>query len=166
MGTINTAGAEPIKWSLRRASTEFGVSVPTLVGKLNEVGETADENKTFSTRSIVAALFGDIHRERLAKLKVEREQVELENAILRGEYLRRAELESMFGQISAAILQIIKASKLTRQEQDDLRRQLSSIAVRIEDTARAQRRHGADGNGLKPVPGECLKRRIRMLSQG
>jgi hypothetical protein len=98
MPTVTNAGAEPIKWTLRRASAEFGVSVPTLVGKLNEAGETADESKTFSTRGIVTALYGDVHRERFAKLKAEREQVELENAIMRGDFVARVELENVFAQ--------------------------------------------------------------------
>jgi hypothetical protein len=64
MGTITNAGSEPIKWTLRRASAEFGVSIPTLVSELNEAGATADAGKTFSTRAIVMALFGDAYRER------------------------------------------------------------------------------------------------------
>jgi hypothetical protein len=40
---------------------------------------------------------GDTHKERLAKLRAEREQVELENAIMRGDYLARVELENSFG---------------------------------------------------------------------
>ena len=58
-----------------KAEAEVGMveSVPTLVSKLNEVGETVDENKTFPTRAIVAALYGSVHEERLKKLRAERE---------------------------------------------------------------------------------------------
>ena len=168
-----------IKWTLRRASAEFGVSVPTLVGKLNEAGDTADENKTFSTRSLVTALYGDVHRERLAKLKAEREQVELENAIMRGDYLSRVELENSFGQIANGIIPIIKASSLTQEQQVDLRRQISSIPVVIRGVARAQsrvsRNRGGDGSGPVRRPkrkaadsdGESRRRRAgrRLINQ-
>jgi hypothetical protein len=71
MGTVTNVPAEPLKWSLRRASSEFAVSVPTLVAKLNIAGENGDEqDKTFGTQQLTRAIFGDVYAERLKKLCV------------------------------------------------------------------------------------------------
>jgi hypothetical protein len=91
---------------------------------------------------------GDTHKERLAKLKAEREQVELENAITKGDFLNRQALEQAFVEIVAAMKQIVRASKLDRASQDDFLRTLSSIPIVIRDTARAaHQRNGPNGDG-------------------
>jgi hypothetical protein len=135
MPTISNVGSQPIKWKLRRASAELGVSISTLVTKLNEAGQTADESKTFPTRSIVAALYDDAHRERLAKTIAERRHKELETAILKGDYLNQTDLERTISQVAEGMLQIIKSSALSRQAQDDIRRQIAAIPVIIRDVA-------------------------------
>ena len=165
MGTVTNVPQAPLAWSIQRASREFAVSVPTLVLKLNQAGEVADEAKLFSTRSIVAALYGEVHRERLAKLKVEREQVELENQVLRGESLPREELRELFDSLARAMVNIIRSSKLTPQEQADLQRLLSNIPIQVKRIASNQPRRrdvvgAGSGNGDKPE-GQVRRQRGR-----
>jgi hypothetical protein len=119
------------------------------------VGETSDEAKTFSTAQLTRSIFGDLHRERLKKVVAEREQIELENRVLRSEAVPKDELLELFTAVAAAMLNIIRSSKLSLEEQTDLRKLLSSIPIRVKQIATHQRprrdagRPGG-GNGNRP----------------
>ena len=145
----------PLRWSLLAASREFPHSDVTIASRLADLGEQPDADGLWTTQQLYGALIGGaLPAERLKKLRAETAKTELETAILRGDYLNRRELENVFAQITDGVLQIIKTSKLTLEEQNDLRRQLSSIPVVIRHAARSQTRHSrnaTNGNGSRPA---------------
>jgi hypothetical protein len=78
--------------------------------RLEDAQQFAGQDFCFGTGQITAAIFGSIHEERYAKLKAEREKLQLETSILKADYLPRIELERVFAQLAEAIIQIIKTS--------------------------------------------------------
>jgi hypothetical protein len=96
MPHLTNAPSEPIRWSLQRASKEFQISTTALVAKLNDAQEFAGEDFCFATSQIMTAIYGSLFEERHAKLKAEREKVQLETSILKADYLPRIELERVF----------------------------------------------------------------------
>ena len=153
--------SEMLRWSLFKASREFGTAEITLGKKLGEAGEVAGPDECFSTRQILRGLYGEVYAERLRKTKEEADMVGLKNAAMRGDFLSRFELQNLFGQIAHAILEIIKSSGLTKEEQNDVRRQIASIPVVLRQTAKAQSKgtlNGAEkkkqGRPPKPKPDE------------
>ena len=58
---------EMLRWSLFKASREFGVGETTLGQKLGECGEVAGPDECFSTRQLIKGLYGEVYRERLVK---------------------------------------------------------------------------------------------------
>lgn len=128
----------PTRWGLYTAGREFRVAEETLASKLNEASEHPGEDGCYTTAQITKVLWDSLLAEKFKKLKAETAKVELENAILRGEYVAKAELQNRLGQIADGILQIIKASGLAKEAQDDLQWQIASIPVVVKDAAKGR----------------------------
>ncbi|HEX4201504.1 MAG TPA: hypothetical protein VHY59_08300 [Chthoniobacterales bacterium] len=146
----SNVGPEMWRWSLFKASREFGVGEHTLGQKLAEAGELAGPDECYATRQILKSLYGEVYRERLRKIKEEADGFALRNAADRSELLGRQDLEAAFLQVALAIKEIIQSSDLNREAQADVLRVLGSIPVVIKDRAtdRARARdHGENGNG-------------------
>jgi phage terminase Nu1 subunit (DNA packaging protein) len=103
-------------------------------------------------------MFGALHAERLRKTSAEADGVEMANAVTRADYLDRRQLSRALAEVADSIVQIVRVSRLTRQEQDDLLPQLSSIPVIIENAARAQTKWRGNGAMLQPAATETPKR--------
>jgi phage terminase Nu1 subunit (DNA packaging protein) len=101
--------------------------------------------------------YGSIFAERARLVREQADQASLKNGILRGEFLPKAELSRTFAEIADSIQQVVRNSRLNRQEQDDLLLQLSSVPVAIENTARAQTRWRGNGAKLEPAATETPK---------
>jgi hypothetical protein len=73
--------AAALRWSIERAGIEFGLASQTLRKSLAKSSATPDRDGLFSTKQIVAAIYGSMHIEKLATQKELRKKLELENAI-------------------------------------------------------------------------------------
>ena len=94
--------------------------------------------------------------ERLRKVKEEADELALGNAIVRGEYVNRAELEQLHAAIANHIKSVVRSSRLSRSDQDDVLRSMSDVKFRVADIAAAQRRGmngeaSGNGNGSGPT---------------
>ena len=63
--------AEMLRWSLYKASREFGCGETSLGQKLAECGEVAGPDECFSTSQLLRSLYGAVYAERLRKVKEE-----------------------------------------------------------------------------------------------
>ena len=149
-----------LRWSPESASPEFGASHVTIRAALAKASERPGQDGLYSTQQIVGALHGNMAREKLKTQIAIRKRIELKNRVARGELVDRAALVSMFSQVADSMCSRIRASSLTRDEQCDLLRELSSIPISIESIAAEQSRlprgHQHDGDDDPDDPDDDL----------
>ena len=120
----------------------------TLAARLRDAGEHPEAG-CWQTKQIVSVLFGNLHAQKLRKTTEEADSVALKNAILRGEFLNRLDLENIFERVAERIKEVIKRSALSAEDKDDLFRAISGIKVGIGDLA-ARGRRAKNGSGDHP----------------
>jgi hypothetical protein len=146
-----------LRWSVERAGIEFGLTSNTLRKALAKNSAAADADGLFSTAQILAALYGALHVERLRTQRARAEQLELENAITRGNFLNRAELMKGLAAIADAFVSRLNAAtEVPRQVREDLQRDLATWPSALQGAAHRQTRlllrgsnngHDHDENG-------------------
>jgi hypothetical protein len=130
-----TSIPSPCKWDTKAISREFGFAVDTVTRKLNAAKQVPAADGTWATVQIVAALFGDIHGERLRKTAAEADNWELKNAILRGESLPKALLTPALTEIFTIVRQLVMASSMTNSEKGDLLNTIATWPVAVATVA-------------------------------
>ena len=147
-------------WSLRAASTSFGVPVETLRRKLSAAGESPDSDNLYLTSQILSSLYSDERTQRLRRITEEADNLALKNAILRGSYLDRCELTEAVQAVFAAIAQIIEGNaRLTSEEKSEVKQNLASIKVRIDEVHKAQTHASLKDEMANPVKRPGRKRK-------
>jgi hypothetical protein len=135
-----------LRWSIEKAGHEFGLASQTLRKALAKSSAAPDRDGMFSTKQIVAALYGSMHIEKLATQKELRKKLELENAITTGSVLDRAELTRVLAAVADAMTTRIMSSDVSRSVKEDLLKELSTVPLILKDVAHRQSRlqHGND----------------------
>lgn len=118
---------EPIRWTIEHASREFGLDKKTLSGRLKREGILPGTDGHWSTKQIVSAIHGDLESERIRKTRAEADQIEKENRKMDGELVDLDDLKIIFGKITASMVSVIMASKLSESEKDALRESLAKF---------------------------------------
>ena len=118
---------EFFKWNASRAAREFDFSFNTVTKRLAQSGVKPDADGFYTTKQMHAALFGDINGERLRKIRAEADQVEMENAIKRGELVNVEEFGKKWDSVFIKLKQTIKSSKLTEAEQFGILSELEKV---------------------------------------
>jgi uncharacterized iron-regulated protein len=142
----------PLRWSVAAAGREFDLAQSTLERKLRDAQVFPDAGGAYTTKGIAQAIYGSLFAERLRRITEEADKVALANQVTRGELLNRRELESMMAGVAEAIVSVIGNSGLSRQDQAQIQKNLSSIPVIIRDVARRQDKRpqaGATGEAKK-----------------
>jgi hypothetical protein len=145
----------PLRWNVEKAAAEFGVSIMTLRKSLNKTSASPDQDGLFTTRQIGTAVYGGALSEE--KLRTQRQltrKLELENEITEGNVLNRAALSKAFAAIADAFCnRLMSVRGLSRQEKEDLLKELSSWPLALEDVAHAQSRLPRRGKGKRDGDG-------------
>jgi hypothetical protein len=114
---------------------------------LSDANEPPGEDGCFSSRQLLSAVFGSLHKAKLHQVQEETRYTALRSQILRGEYLERAALQNAFGRVAERILEVIRNDRaLSAEAREDLLRSLSSVPILISDVAAGPRR-ARDGSG-------------------
>ena len=97
--TIGLAASRAMKWTLLKASEEFGVSRETIRRGLRDIGIDVKKGATYETRQIVEALYGDDKKERTRESRaradlLEREKAELDKVLVRLDAVQQMILEA------------------------------------------------------------------------
>jgi hypothetical protein len=141
----------PLKWNVEKAAVEFGVSIMTLRKSLAKTSAEPNPDGLFTTRQIAGAVYGGALSEE--KLRTQRQltrKLELDNAITEASVLDRAELQRVFAAIADAFVsRVMSVQGLSRQEKEDLLKDLSSWPLVLQGVARSQTRLPR-GNGTHP----------------
>jgi hypothetical protein len=129
---------KPLKWTNESAAREFRVAPVALSKYLRQAGITGDGAGCYSTEQICQAVFGDLRAERLRKEQQLTRRYQLENEIMESHFLDRAALTKGFAQLADAMTSIILRSGLTREEKENLQRELAGVPIIYENVARSQ----------------------------
>ena len=124
--------ADPIRWTLGLAATEFGADRRTLSTRAKTSGQVPGEDGKFSTRQIAAIIHGDLAGEKLRKLRAEADLAELERDTLMKDVAPLTVFDDLVARMAMGIRGIVNRSRLTEQEQDDV---LQEIRTMIENLA-------------------------------
>jgi hypothetical protein len=146
----NVPQNEPLRWSVVVAAREFGLSNMTLRKALNKSGAIPDKGACYSTRQLIHAVFGAIDLEKHRTQEQITRKYQLDNAIVEASVIDKTALMKMLTQVADAMVHRITASSLSRDEQEDLLRDLASIPIGLEGVTRAQTElPAARGNGKR-----------------
>jgi hypothetical protein len=130
-----------LRWNVERAGIEFGVTTVMLNRALAQISATPGNDGCYTTQQICEALFGDMHKEKIATQRQITERITLENEITRGEVLNRAELSRVFTMIAEAMSsRIMSYDALPRAAREDILKDLSSWPLGLEEVAHRQTR--------------------------
>lgn len=119
---------EPIRWTLEQAGSEFGRDARALAKRIKRGSILPGEDGRFSTLQICQAVFGDRDAEELRKTSAEADLAELKAKERQRLLLKADDVYRFFEGYFIVIRQRILASKLSRQEQDDLLRELQGLS--------------------------------------
>jgi hypothetical protein len=136
-----------LRWNFEAMAREFNFSIPTLRAALAKSSAVPGEDGCYSTQQICDALYGALHLEKIRTQRATTERITLENQITRAEVLNRSALMAGFAQVADAMTSIISTSGLTRQEKENLQRELAGIPIIVDGVAKRQsklRRKGGE----------------------
>ena len=128
----------PLRWSIVRAAREFGLSRDTLSRKLSIAKEVADPTGCYSTKQLLAALYGDLPAERLREVRGKADNWELKNGALRGELLSREAITKAGEAFVIAARSLIETSSMTKDERNSLLESLATWPIVVRETAKRQ----------------------------
>jgi hypothetical protein len=131
---------ETLRWNIDVAGREFGLASPTVRKALNKSGAIPNKDGLYTTRQLIGAIFGAIDLEKLRTQEQITKKYQLDNTIVEASVVNKAALMKVLSAVADAMVSRIRASELSRQAQDDLLLNLSSIPIAIHETARAQTR--------------------------
>jgi hypothetical protein len=139
-----------MKWSIKRAAAEFGVSAATIKRGLVASGIEVRRGVpgSYATRQVVAAIFGDLKLERTREVRARADLLELERRALEGETMKveeaRAQIRSLLVPVRQAVLGL-PAEMGARCNPADPEFAASALKVWVDETLRAVRKEIADG---------------------
>jgi hypothetical protein len=143
--------AQALRWSVERASREFTYAPSTIRKFLHQGGIEPDADGCYSTLQITACIFGDLKSERLRKERELTKKYQLQNQIVEGSVLDRAELARVFAVIADAISSRINAAtELPRAVREDVLKDIASWPLALEETAARQSKLPRRRNGQTP----------------
>ena len=147
--TKSNVPAAALRWSIERAGIEFGLTSQTLRKSLAKTSATPDADGLFTTKQIIAAIYGAFDQEKLATQKQLTRKYEIANAVSEASLLDRAGLMQGLAAIADAMVSRIMSANVDRSVKDDLLNQLAGVPVVLENVAHAQSKLSR-GNGSRP----------------
>jgi hypothetical protein len=145
--TKSNVPAAALRWSIERAGIEFGLTSQTLRKSLAKTSATPGADGLFTTKQIIAAIYGAFDQEKLATQKQLTRKYEIANAVAEGSFLDRAEIAKGLAAVADGTTSRILASELSRLANEDLLQQLSSVPLVLKETADKQTRFRRGGDG-------------------
>ena len=109
-----------IEWTLERAGSEFNINHRTLANRLRQAGIDPDAGGKWTTLQIVRAIYSDLESERIRKTRAEADQIETQNREAEGRLIDKEEFAKRYDPIFIDCVRIVRSSRLTEVEQDEL----------------------------------------------
>jgi hypothetical protein len=138
--TKSNVPAAALRWSIERAGIEFGLTSQTLRKSLVKTSATPDAAGLFSTKQIIAAIYGTFDQEKLATQRELTKKYQIANSIAEAHLLNRSELMKGLATVADAMTSRIMAADVSRSVKEDLLKDLASVPLVLENVAHAQDR--------------------------
>lgn len=120
---------KPYRWNRETAAREFGLNPRTVGARMVKASVVPGPDGRWSTQQMVEGLFGGTEFERLAKLRAERELLELELAMKRSELISVDLTVKVMGDLAVWIVAAIKNSDLDPFQKEAILRQIRSFDI-------------------------------------
>lgn len=101
-----------IRWTIEQAAGEFGIDRRTLSNRLRAASIEPGEDAKFSTTQIVAAIHGDLEKERARNEGAAADLREMKRDQARGLLIPREWLTEVLNDVRIALQQVIEGSGL------------------------------------------------------
>ena len=124
--------AEPLRWTLGQAASEFSLDRRTMAERVKTSGAVPGEDGKFSTRQITAAVYGDLAGEKLRKMRAEADLAEME---VREKQKTSIPVEIYYPEIErcfGAIASVIRSSGLPERERNEIFAELRDVGVKMQ----------------------------------
>lgn len=116
-----------LDWTIERACYEFGINPRTLSGRLKQAGTDPDAAGHFTTKQIVQAIYNDLESERIRETRSKADLNEQEFRKRQGLLVDVDEFSREWEPRFVSMVRIVKSSKLTEDEQNQLLGELSQV---------------------------------------
>ena len=130
--TKSNVPAAPLRWSIERVGIEFGLASQTLRKSLAKTSATPDADGLFTTKQIIAAVYGAFDQEKLATQKQWTRKYEIANAVAEASVLDRSELARGLATIADAMTSRIMSADVPRSVKEDLLTDLAGLPLILE----------------------------------
>lgn len=115
------------RWTLATAAFEFGIDRAALAKRLRALGIEPGADGCYSTLQVCSARFGNLEMERTRKAREDADAAERENKIANRELCYLHNVIKLVEDVAIGIRQLILASKVSKQDQDDLLAELKAL---------------------------------------
>lgn len=118
---------DALRWTVDKASIEFGLDTKTLVSRLSRTGTIPGADKKYSTAQICAAVFGDQKLEYIRGLQSDNALKDIELAKARGEVVPVQAAFLVVSNMLFAVRRVIEMSALDAKTKDGIYAELQGL---------------------------------------
>jgi hypothetical protein len=120
------------RWGLNEAGDEFGLDPKTIKKRLAAASIEPGEDGAFSTQQICAAVYGDLHGQKLRLVRAQARRIEVDTAEKEGRLVDAAEFLRIGQQTMQAMVQtILAAPGLEHEDKEKLCQHIREMGERM-----------------------------------
>ena len=108
---------KPIRWTRQHAAAEFGLDAQTLSARLVAASIAPAEDEKFSTQQIVAAIFGDLARQKTRNEAAKADLTEMKRDLDERRLIPAEVARASMHKLTVGIMEVISASPLSAKQQ-------------------------------------------------
>lgn len=120
---------KPLRWTIDRAASEFGLDRKTLSSRIRNRGILPGEDGKFSTRDICVAVFTDSKAARDKLTEAQEENFVLRNGKLAGELVDAKQCQSLWDATIIALRQKISDAPIPDATKREILKDLQTIPI-------------------------------------
>lgn len=121
---------KPIRWTLEQAGSEFDIDAQTLGKRLRSESIECGEDGRFGTKQIVAAIAGDLEKEKTRNEAAKADLHEMKRDLERGRLIPAERVRASLEELKVAISQVIDHSHLDAKQKASIYANLQKLGER------------------------------------
>ena len=120
--------SKPIRWTRQAAAAEFKLDAQTLSNRLVAASIEPAEDEKFSTQQIVAAIFGDLARQKTRNEAAKADLTEMKRDLDERRLIPAEDVRASLHRLRAAISKVITASPLSAKQRGAIAANLEKLS--------------------------------------